>query len=486
MLSTLSRRAVSSCRASPRAFSSGGGTLTVDNPYTGDTYCTVPLADSAGASAMVTQASSVQKEWAASSLDERVALCKRFMDALEDMRHDIAVDITGQMGKTYGAAFGEVGGVYERCQGMMDLAPSVLADKHIADKAGCERLIRREPVGVVLCVAPWNYPLLTAVNTIVPAILAGNSVVLKHSSRTPLCAEHFETAFSKAGAPEGLVTALHCNHQVVDEVISNPDIGFVAFTGSVGGGFSVNQSVARTRFINTTLELGGKDPAYVAHDADPAAAAEALVDGAMYNAGQSCCGIERVYVHKSHYNEFVEAASGHVAAYVQGDPMDESTSMGPMAQASGVRDLEAQVTDALDKGARLVHGGSAGVNDAAGKGRFFPPTLLANCTHEMEVMMEESFGPILPVMAVDSEEEAIEKMSDSPYGLTAAIFTQDKDLAMRVGSKVPTGTFFMNRCDYLDPELPWTAGGEHTGKGVSLSEHGFDGVTKFKGFNLRV
>ena len=457
----------------------------VDNPYSGEIYCEFQQKSEDEAAAVVAQASAAQQKWKSSSLDERLQLCNRFMDELESMREQIAKDITGMMGKPYGNAYGEVAGVFERTKGMMALAEAALADEVLSIKNGCERVITKEPVGVVFVIAPWNFPLLTAINTIVPAILAGNSVVIKHSPRTPLCGDHFQTAFENADAVSGLVSSLHCSHEVAASVIANRDIGFVAFTGSVRGGREVYQTVAKSRFIDATLELGGKDPAYVAPDADPIAAAEGLIDGAMFNAGQSCCGIERVYVHRSKYDAFMEAAKSIVDSYVLGDPMDKATTCGPQALPTAPEFLSGQVKDALSRGATLVTGNADPVTDAAGKGRFFQPTLLSDCTHEMSIMQEESFGPVLPVMAVDSDEEAVELMSDSQYGLTAAIFTNDQDRVRRMGSQIPTGTVFMNRCDYLDPDLPWSAGGELTGKGVSLSSHGFRGVTKLKGYNMR-
>jgi acyl-CoA reductase-like NAD-dependent aldehyde dehydrogenase len=469
-------------RPSARLFSSN--CIIVDNPYSGETYCELGLESAAEVLAKVDRAAATQREWQMVSLEERIALCDRFVDAIEGMKDQIATDITGQMGRTFG--HGEAGGVIERTQGMMALAPEVLAEEVLEVRNGCERVITKEPVGVVLCIAPWNYPLLTAVNCIVPAILAGNSVIVRHSARTPLCAVHFEQAFEKAGAPPGLIQAVQCAHDVVPAMIADPQISFVSFTGSVGGGHTIYQEIAKTRFIDATLELGGNDPVYVAADCDAAGAAEAVVDGAMFNAGQSCCGTERVYVHRSQYDEFIDAAKAAVDAYQLGDPMDPATSMGPMAQESSLSFLAGQVQEAKDKGATIISGGTKAVNDAAGKGRFYPPTLLSGCDHSMNIMMEESFGPVLPVQVVDSDEEAVGLMKDSPYGLTAAIFTKEQQRVRDMGRQIGTGTIFMNRCDYLDPELPWTAGGEHTGKGVSLSKHGFGAVTKLKGYNMRV
>lgn len=464
---------------------SGGGRLAVDNPYTGEVYCEVPLADSGEASALVARAAAAGREWVASTtVEQRVEACARFMEEFERTREQTAMDITGQMGKPLAYARGEVDGMYERTRGMMKLAESALADDVLEDRGdGIVRRIVREPVGVVLVVAPWNYPLLTAANTIIPAVLAGNAVIVKHSSRTPLCADAFSRAFAAAGVPEDLVTALHCDHDVVEDVIANPEVGFVAFTGSVGGGHSIYQTVAQSRFIDTTLELGGKDPAYVASDANLDAAVSTLVDGAFFNAGQSCCGIERVYVARELYDDFVQGALELVKGYTIGDPVDMRTTLGPLAQSTAVPFLHDQVNDAVARGAKLLTGGKP-TTDETGRGRFFQATLLADCDHSMNIMMEESFGPVLGVMPVDSDEEAVKLMNDSPYGLTAVVFTEDNDRAERFSRVLSTGTVFQNRCDYLDPELAWT-GVRDTGKGVSLSVHGFRGVTKLKSLHFK-
>lgn len=487
MLSVLRRSGRTHAKRALRGFgSTAADVIRVDNPYTGEIFCEVPMQNKDDVSNAVSMARMAHMEWRETSLQDRLDLCERFLEAMESMRDQIADEVSGMMGKPRHQAYGEFGGVVERTHGMMALAPEALADEILDVKNGCERIITREPVGVVLVIAPWNFPLLTAINTIVPAILSGNAVVLKHSERTPLCGGHFQEAFEKAGAPKGLVTAVNCPHDVTAAMINDRRVNFVSFTGSVRGGHEVYRTIAENRFINTTLELGGKDPAYVASDIDAAEAAAGLVDGAMFNAGQSCCGIERVYVHRSQYDKFLEAAKELCDAYVLGDPTSTETHNGPQALASSVPFLEGQVKDALAKGARLLSGSAEGVQDATGRGRFFAPTLLADCSHDMDVMVEESFGPILPVTPVDSDEEAVALMNDSNYGLTSAIFTKDQDRVRRMGKAISTGTVFMNRCDYLDPDLPWTAGGENTGKGVSLSRHGFDGVTRMKGYNMRV
>ena len=462
-------------------------THVVDNPYSGEAYAEVRLSTTAEALEQVDSAAAAQRAWAhETTVEERVALVQRFMAAFDDDRDRIAADISGQMGKPKHHALGEVRGMFERCEGMMALAPQALAAEELPPKDNFRRRIEKEPVGVVLCLAPWNYPLLTTVNCVVPAVLAGNAVVLKHSPRTPLCGDAFARAFAAAGAPDGLVTALSCEDAAVHAAMAKDSVGFVSFTGSVSGGRAVYSSLASQRFIDATLELGGKDPGYVAEDADMGAAVATLVDGAFFNAGQSCCGIERVYVHESKYDQFLEAAKDEIErTLVQGDPLDPATSMGPMALPGSPAFLHSQVSDAAAKGAKVLTGG-APTADGSGRGRFFQPTLLADCrTGDMAVMRDESFGPVLGVEKVGSDAEAVAKMNDSAFGLTACVFTADEGRAEAMGREVSCGTFFMNRCDYLDPLLPW-GGTKDTGKGVSLSAHGFRGLTRLKGMHLKL
>jgi len=385
------------------------------------------------------KASEAQKAWATVPLEDRISTVERFMTEFEKNTEQTALDISGQMGKPLKYAKGECVGMMERVRAMMDLAPTVLAEEMLPEKPGFCRRIVKEPVGTVLVIAPWNFPLLTTVNSIIPSVLAGNSVVLKHSPRTPLSAQPFADAFAAAGAPDGLVVPVVCSHEAVDRMISAPAIGFTAFTGSVGGGRAVYQSVAKHGFNDVTLELGGKDPAYVAPDADLDAAVETLIDGAFFNSGQSCCGIERIYVHRSLYDAFLERALPIVQGYQLGNPLDESTNMGPMAQATAIPFLHEQVKEAVSMGAKLLCGGEP-TADAHGKGRFFAPTLLSECDHRMSLMMEESFGPVLGVKPVDSDEEAVALMNDSPYGLTAVVFTSDQERAEKMAAKVKIST----------------------------------------------
>ncbi|GAB5362033.1 hypothetical protein AAMO2058_000763300 [Amorphochlora amoebiformis] len=431
----------------------------------------------------VDASASVQASWKNVPLAERLDMVEKALDQLLASKEKIAKDVSGMMGKPLNQAMGEVDGAIDRARVLCSLAPEALADDLLPEKENFFRKIAREPVGVVLVLAPWNYPLLTAINALIPAILSGNSVLLKHSERSPLCADHFASAFEKAGGPSGLVRALHTGHDEIASVIKHPKIGFVSFTGSVPGGSAVYQSVA-SRFIDTTLELGGKDGAYVAPDANLDAAVETLVDGGFYNAGQSCCGIERVYVHDSLYDDFITKATDIVNGYVLGDPSSNTTTLGPMAQPSSIEFLSSQVNDAKEKGALVLTGGQSATDDK-GMGRFFRPTLLADCNHSMDVMKEESFGPVLGVMPVKSDDEAVKLMNDAHYGLTGVLFTENKERADMLAPQIEAGTVFMNRCDFLDPELPWT-GVKDTGKGVSLSKHGFRAFSRLKSYHFKL
>lgn len=455
--------------------------LTVDDPFTGDVACQVELASREQAFRVVERSARVQRAWGAAPVRERVALVRAFCEAARADKETIASDVTRMMGKPIQQARGEVETMIDRATYMASIAEATLADVPLPEKAGFRRFIAREPLGVVLDVAPWNYPLLTAVNVIVPAVLAGNSVIVKHASRTPLCGEHFARAFARAGAPEHLVVALHADHGTIAAVIARKEIGYVAFTGSVPGGHQIYGEAAK-RFIGAGLELGGKDPGYVAEDADLEHAIANLVDGAFYNAGQSCCGIERIYVHEKHYEKFVEGAVALVRAYRLGDPKDDATTMGPMATPEAPAFLAQQIAEARAKGGRVIGGGEPTKVD--GKGRFFAPTVVADATHAMSMMVEESFGPIVGIAKVKNDEEALARMNDSPYGLTAAIWTSSEERAIAMGRRLATGTVYMNRCDYLDPALPWV-GVKDSGLGCSLSELGLLALTRPKSFHLR-
>jgi len=384
------------------------------------------------------------------------------------------------MGKPLSQSRKEIDTFFERAAFMLSMSRKMLASDLLPKKEGLERRIDHAPLGVILNIAAWNYPLLIPVNVVVPALLAGNSVLLKHSPKTPLCGEAFENAFGQMEIPH-LVQNLILTNPQASRLINDPRINYVAFTGSVSTGTHVYQRAAK-RLLDVGLELGGKDPAYVAEDADIDFSVENIIDGACYNAGQSCCAVERVYVHHTRYETFLNRAKSVLEQYKMGDPMDDQTTLGPLVSRPDLLKLEHQVKDALKKGARLLLGGRRikGV-----LGNFFPPTLLADVPNDAIVMQEESFGPIVPVQSVANDEEALARMADSRFGLTASIWTQDTSRAERFARRLEVGTIYQNRCDYLDPALPW-AGARDSGIGLTLSRYGFYHLTRRKSIHFRV
>jgi acyl-CoA reductase-like NAD-dependent aldehyde dehydrogenase len=442
-----------------------------------------PYANEQQIQAILQRASVAQRQWQDVDVLERARVLTQAVERFVAAKSDIAQAITTQMGRPSRHAPLEVDGFAARARHMIAIAPYALQPVAAAPGSDRERFIRREPIGVTLTIAPWNYPLLTAVNSIVPALMAGNAVVLKHSEQTPLCAELMHTAFMEAGLPAGVFSYVHADHATTQRLVRAPEIGFVSFTGSVRGGRAVEESAAG-RFIGVGLELGGNDPAYVRGDADIEAAAESLVDGAFFNAGQSCCGIQRIYVARRVHDAFVEQAAVLANRYVLGDPRDPATTLGPVVRASAAQGVREVVDQAVRQGARNV--ADAAYFPAAREGSaYVAPALLTHVDHTMRIMRDECFGPVVGVMPVDSDDEAVSLMNDSPYGLTAAVYTRDREAAIGIGQRVQAGTFFMNRCDYLDPGLAWT-GVKDSGRGVSLSVLGYEQLTRPKSFHLRM
>ena len=420
--------------------------------------------------------------WAATPLSERRASVGRFVDAILDRRAELETELTQQMGRPIRFAPGEMNGFAERARTMSALSETALGPLELEGPEGFRRFITREPLGTVLVLAPWNYPWLTSVNAIVPALLAGNVVLLKHSDQTPLVAERYADAAKEASLPEGVFQALHLSHEYVARAIKDLRVHHVMFTGSVDGGLAV-KGAAASRFIGCGLELGGKDPAYVRADAELSHAVPNVVDGSFFNSGQSCCGIERIYVHRDVYKPFVETCLEEVASYVLGDPTDEATTLGPVVRKSNADRIRRQIEAAVHQGARtLIDPASFPTADLGPQ--YLAPQILVDVHHEMEIMQEETFGPVVGIMRVDDDDQAIALMNDSRYGLTASIWTQDEAAALRIGRGLETGTCFVNRADYLDPELAWV-GVKDSGRGCTLSRIGFEHLTRPKSYHVR-
>ena len=430
----------------------------------------------------VAAARKAQAEWARVPVVERARLCSAAVDAMLAMRAEIAPELSWQMGRPIKYAGGELGGFEERARYMIAIADEALAPVVPAAKDGFKRYVRRDPAGIVLTVAPWNYPYLTAVNSVIPALMAGNAVIFKAAAQTILVGDRFQTAMDKAGLPQGLFRTLTLSHDDTTKLIASGKIDQVCFTGSVAAGRAVEAAAAGT-FTGIGLELGGKDPAYVRADVDLAHAIENIVDGAYFNSGQCCCGIERVYVHETVYDKFVDGFTALTKQYVLGDPLDEKTTLGPMAQKRLAATVRDHIAEAVGKGAKALIDPKSFPKDARDS-TYLAPQVLVNVDHSMKVMMEETFGPVAGIMKVKNDDEAIALMNDSPYGLTASLWTHDRDAAERIGVQIETGTVFMNRCDYLDPGLAWT-GVKDTGRGATLSKLGYEALTRPKSFHLR-
>jgi len=450
------------------------------SPADGSTYAErTPLSPEA-ANAAVTRARSAQKAWAARPLADRIALVKAGVARLNEMSDVIVEELAWQMGRPTRFG-GEFGGVNARTDYMSEIAAKTLAPHVVEDSDEFRRLIAREALGVVFIVAPWNYPYLTTINTLIPALIAGNTVILKHASQTLLVGERLAQAFHEAGVPQDVFQNVVLDHATTESLISTRAFNFVNFTGSVGGGQAMERAAAGT-FTPLGLELGGKDPGYVRADANLDAAVDTLMDGAMFNAGQCCCGIERIYVHESLYDAFVEKAVAWVNTLKLGNPFDAASTLGPMANKRFAKIVRDQIAEAVAMGAKpLIDPANFPADDG---GAYLAPQVLVNVTHKMRVMTEESFGPVVGIMKVKDDAEAIALMNDSPYGLTASIWTQDYETAQEIGAQIVTGTIMMNRADYLDPALCWT-GCKDTGRGGSLSYLGFHSVTRPKSYHLK-
>ncbi|MCF4099256.1 aldehyde dehydrogenase family protein [Maritalea mediterranea] len=454
--------------------------VTCISPIDGSVYAERPVLSESDAKAAVAKAAAAQKAWAKRPLDERIALVRAGIAKVGEMNDQIVEELAWQMGRPVRFG-GEFGGFEERGLHMANIAEKALAPIEIEESDQFSRYIERIPHGVVLVVAPWNYPYMTAINTVAPALIAGNSVMLKHASQTLLVGERMAEAFHAAGVPEEVFQNVFLDHDTTSALIAAGSFGFVNFTGSVGGGVAMEKAAAGT-FTGVGTELGGKDPGYVMEDADVDAAVATLIDGAMFNSGQCCCGIERIYVAESLFDEFVEKSLKLVSSYKLGNPLDSETTIGPMAHKRFAEEVRAQTNEAIAAGAKPLIDPALFPEDDGGA--YLMPQILVNVDHSMRVMRDESFGPVVGIMKVKDDAEAIKLMNDSEFGLTAALWTKDIERAKRIGDQIETGTVFMNRADYLDPALCWT-GCKNTGRGGGLSEIGYHNLTRPKSYHLK-
>jgi acyl-CoA reductase-like NAD-dependent aldehyde dehydrogenase len=453
------------------------------SPVDGRVFAERPPASEAQVAAVLDRARSAQRAWRKTPLTVRAQLCSAAVGAMLAMQGEIVPELAWQMGRPVRYGAGELRGFEERARYMIAIAEEALMPITPPPKDRFSRWITREPLGLVLVVAPWNYPYLTAVNAIIPALMAGNAVLLKHAAQTVLVGDRFQKAFDAADLPHGLFQALVLTHAQTAQMIADRSLDQVNFTGSVAGGKAM-EAAASGAFIGLGLELGGKDPAYVRPDADLAQAIENLVDGAFFNSGQSCCAVERIYVHRNLYRSFVEGFVELTRNYVLGDPLDVATTLGPMVKNESAAFARGQVAEAVRSGAKALIDPRLFSHDQVGT-PYMAPQVVVDVDHHMRLMREESFAPTVGIMAVSSDEEAVARMNDSAYGLTASLWTQDAAAAARLGDEIETGTVFMNRCDYLDPALAWT-GVKDTGRGTTLSPVGYETLTRPKSYHLRL
>lgn len=420
-----------------------------------------------------------QLHWANKSLSERLAVVRRFYDLLETAQEQLAAILTSEVGKPLQQSRNEINGARTRIQWMMNNAEKYLSEEWVTDTGELKEKISYDPLGVVCNISAWNYPYLVGVNVFVPALIAGNTVLYKPSEYATLSGLEIEKLWKKAGLPDGAFQIALGGKSVGEELLTMDFDGYF-FTGSYQTGKYIYERVA-LKMVPCQLELGGKDPLYVADDVnDVAAVAAGTADGAFYNNGQSCCAVERIYVQENVYERYLEAFLNEVQSWKQGSPTEEGVYIGALTRKEQLEVLEAQVADAVAKGASLLTGGKRGT----GPGYYFEPTVLGNVTNDMKVMQEESFGPIIGIMKVHDDSEAVAMMQDTTYGLTAAVYSSNGDRAQGILSQIDSGSGYWNCCDRVSAGLPWS-GRKHSGIGATLSHQGLRAFTKTKAWHMR-
>ncbi|QPG94876.1 hypothetical protein C2857_007192 [Epichloe festucae Fl1] len=451
-------------------------TITTISPNTNEAIITRNGASAADLDLLPKVATEAFQTFRKTTLKERQEIVKKFLKELISHEAELAEELTVQMGRPIAFTGKEITTAVKRAEYLLKISDEALKDTDGEAERGFKRFIRKVPVG--------PYPYLILVNSLIPAILAGNTVILKPSPQTPTIVEHVAEYFTKSGLPEGVLQYFHCGSpSVMETLVRDSRIAHVCFTGSVAGGLAV-QKAASDRVVDVGLELGGKDPAYVRGDVDLAWAAEEIVDGAVFNSGQSCCSLERVYVDEKVHDAFVEAVQNVLKGYKLGDPFDKTTHVGPVISKHSKETIESHIKDALDKGAKDATPENESFSNPPPKGNFVKPTLLIGVDHSMTVMTEETFGPVIPVMKVKGDSEAIKLMNDSEFGLTASIWTKDTNKGYDLAEEVEAGTVFVNRCDYPSPDLAWT-GFKNSGKGQTLGRFGFEQFVKSKSFHIK-
>jgi acyl-CoA reductase-like NAD-dependent aldehyde dehydrogenase len=453
-------------------------TLKIFNPATEELLAELPADDAASVATKAAAAHAAQPAWARVPLAERKAVIERFRAGLVAELPELARTLSQEVGKPLAQARNEINGLLGRIDFFLDAVERSIAPEDVFNAGGMVERITHEPLGVVANISAWNYPYFVGCNVIVPALLTGNAVLYKPSEHATLTGQHIARLLHAAGVPQGLLGLL-IGAGDVGAALLNQRVDGVFFTGSHTTGVRIANAVAG-KLVKVQLELGGKDPSYVRADADPLNAAASLADGAMYNTGQSCCSVERIYIHASIHDAFVEEFLRQVSGFKRGDPLDDDTYFGAITRAPHLAVLEAQVADAVAKGATLRCGGQRG----AGPGHWFEPTVLTEVNHTMEVMREESFGPIIGIQKVANDEEAVALMNDTRYGLTAGIYTRDETIAHALLARVNAGSVYWNCCDRVSPRLPWSGHGD-SGLGLTLSTHGIQTFTRPKAWHLK-